>query len=100
MWELPTKKPGSGEALLDYQLNALTGAINMQIQTEKRYYTRQEYLVLEEAAGRRTTNHNHIIVNLVAQLKFALRGQNYNLFTSDVRCGYHVPTFTPIQMSW
>ncbi len=71
----------------------------MQTQTEKRYYTREEYLVLEEAAEYKseyrdgeivpmtggTTNHNHIIVNLVAHLKFALRRQNYNLFTSDVR---------------
>jgi len=71
----------------------------MQTQTEKRYYTREEYLALEEAAEYKseyrdgeivpmtggTTNHNHIIVNLVAHLKFALRGQNYNLFTSDVR---------------
>ena len=71
----------------------------MQTQTEKRYYTREEYLALEEAAEYKseyrdgeivpmtggTTNHNHIIVNLVAHLKFALRRQNYNLFTSDVR---------------
>lgn len=71
----------------------------MQTQTKKRYYTREEYLALEEAAEYKseyrdgeivpmtggTTNHNHIIVNLVAHLKFALRGQNYNLFTSDVR---------------
>lgn len=71
----------------------------MQTQTEKRYYTREEYLALEEAAEYKseyrdgkivpmtggTTNHNHIIVNLVAHLKFALRRQNYNLFTSDIR---------------
>ncbi len=71
----------------------------MQTQTGKPYYTCEEYLALEEAAESKseyrdgeivpmaggTTNHNHIIVNLVAHLKFALRGQNYNLFTSDVR---------------
>ena len=71
----------------------------MQTQTEKRYYTREEYLALEETAEYKseyhdgeivpmtggTTNHNSIIVNLVAFLKFALRGQNYKLFTSDVR---------------
>ena len=71
----------------------------MPIQTKKHYYTREEYLALEEAAEYKseyrdgeivpmtggTTNHNSIIVNLVAHLKFALRGQNYRLFTSDVR---------------
>jgi|GEM_PF-3364245 len=53
----------------------------MQTQTEKRYYTREEYLALEEVAESKseyrdgeivpmaggTTNHNHIIVNLVNQ---------------------------------
>lgn len=71
----------------------------MQTQTEKHYYTREEYLALEETAEYKseyrdgeivpmiggTTNHNHIIVNLVAHLKFALTKKNYNLFTSDVR---------------
>lgn len=71
----------------------------MQIQTEKHYCTREEYLALEEVAEYKseyrdgeivpmtggTTNHNHIVVNLVAHLKFALRRKNYNLFTSDVR---------------
>jgi Uma2 family endonuclease len=71
----------------------------MQTQTEKRSYSREEYLELEETAEYKseyrdgeivpmtggTTNHNSIIVNLVAHLKFALRRQNYKLFTSDVR---------------
>jgi Uma2 family endonuclease len=71
----------------------------MPTQTEKRYYTREEYLALEEAAKYKseyrageivpmtggTTNHNSIIINVIAHLKFALRGQNYHLFTSDVR---------------
>lgn len=71
----------------------------MQTQTEKRYYTPEEYLALEETAEYKseyhdgeivpmtggTTNHNSIIINLVAHLKFAFRGQNYRLFTSDVR---------------
>jgi Uma2 family endonuclease len=85
----------------------------MQTQIEKRYYTREEYLALEEAAEYKseyldgeivpmaggTTNHNHIIVNLVAHLKFALRGQNYNLFTSDVRLwipGYRRYTYPDV----
>jgi Uma2 family endonuclease len=87
----------------------------MQTQTEKRYYTREEYLAMEEAAEYKseyldgeivpmaggTTNHNHIIVNLVAHLKFALRGQNYNLFTSDVRLwipGYRRYTYPDIMV--
>jgi Uma2 family endonuclease len=71
----------------------------MQTQTEQRYYTREEYLALEETAEYKseyhdgeiiamtggTTNHNSIIVNLIAHLKFGLRGSNYKLFTSDVR---------------
>jgi Uma2 family endonuclease len=68
-------------------------------QTEKRYYTPEEYLALEEAAIDKseyhdgeiipmtggTTNHNSIIINLIANLKFGLRGKDYRLFTSDVR---------------
>ena len=68
-------------------------------QTEKRYYTPEEYLALEEAAIDKseyhdgeivpmtggTTNHNSIIINLIANLKFSLRGKDYTLFTSDVR---------------
>jgi len=74
-------------------------AIEKQPPTEKRYYTPQEYLALEEVAidkseyydgkivPRRggTTNHNSIIINLIANLKFGLRGKDYRLFTSDVR---------------
>ena len=71
----------------------------MQTQTEKRYYTREEYLVLEEAAEYKseyrdgeivpmaggTTNHNQIAGNVYAKLKFALKGQNYRVFITDVR---------------
>ncbi|MFB2970019.1 Uma2 family endonuclease [Aerosakkonema sp. BLCC-F183] len=71
----------------------------MQTQTEKRYYTREEYLALEETAEYKseyhdgeivpmtggTTNHNKIAGNLFAHLKFALRGRNYELFIADVR---------------
>ncbi|MGL4376482.1 MAG: Uma2 family endonuclease [Microcoleaceae cyanobacterium] len=73
--------------------------IEKKPQTEKRYYTPEEYLALEEAAIDKseyhdgeiismtggTTNHNSIIINLIANLKFGLRGKNYSLFTSDVR---------------
>lgn len=74
-------------------------AIEKLPQTEKRYYTPEEYLALEETAIDKseyhdgeiipmtggTTNHNSIIINLIANLKFGLRGKNYSLFTSDVR---------------
>lgn len=74
-------------------------AIEKQPQTEKRYYSPEEYLALEEAAIDKseyhdgeivpmpggTTNHNSIIINLIANLKFSLRGKDYTLFTSDVR---------------
>jgi Uma2 family endonuclease len=73
--------------------------IEKQPQTEKRYYTPEEYLALEEVAIDKseyhdgeiipmtggTTNHNSIIINLIANLKFGLRGKDYRLFTSDVR---------------
>ncbi|MBD2179938.1 Uma2 family endonuclease [Planktothrix sp. FACHB-1355] len=71
----------------------------MQTQTEKRYYSREEYLALEETAEYKseyhdgeivpmtggTTNHNEILGNLFARLKLALRGRGYRVFASDVR---------------
>ncbi|MBD0344325.1 MAG: Uma2 family endonuclease [Coleofasciculus sp. Co-bin14] len=71
----------------------------MQVQTPKRYYTPEEYLELEEAADYKseyrdgeivpmtggTTNHNKIALNLAAYLKFALRGQDYDIYIGDVR---------------
>ncbi|MFM9264240.1 Uma2 family endonuclease [Tychonema sp. BBK16] len=73
-------------------------AIAKQTSTEKRHYTPKEYLALEESAIDKseyhdgeiipmtggTTNHNSIIINLIANLKFGLRGKDYRLFTSDV----------------
>jgi Uma2 family endonuclease len=71
----------------------------MQVQTPKRYYTPEEYLKLEEAADYKseyqngkivpitggTTNHNKIAGNFYANLKFALRGQDYDIYIGDVR---------------
>lgn len=71
----------------------------MQLQTQKRYYTPEEYLELEEAADYKseyrdgdivpmtggTTNHNKIAGNFYAYLKFALRGQKYDIYIGDVR---------------
>jgi Uma2 family endonuclease len=67
--------------------------------TEKQYYTPEEYLALEEKAEYKheyidgkivamtggTTNHNEIAGNFYANLKFALKGQNYRIFIGDVK---------------
>ncbi len=71
----------------------------MQLQAQKRSYTPEEYLELEEAADYKseyrdgeivpmtggTTNHNKIAGNFYANLKFALRGQDYDIYIGDVR---------------
>ncbi len=71
----------------------------MQVQTQKRYYTPEEYLELEEKAEYKseyrdgeivpmtggTTNHNKIALNLAASLKIALRRKNYDVYIGDVR---------------
>lgn len=71
----------------------------MQLETQKRSYTPEEYLEFEEAAEFRseyrdgeiipmtggTTNHNKIAGNFYAYLKFALRGKSYDVYISDVR---------------
>ncbi|MDZ8184396.1 MAG: Uma2 family endonuclease [Nostoc sp. ChiSLP02] len=70
----------------------------MQI-TQQRYYTPEEYLELEEAADYKseyidgqiipmaggTANHNRISLNLSANLNFAFRQQEYEVFMSDIR---------------
>lgn len=69
------------------------------MQTQQRFYTPEEYLALEEQADFRSEyrdgeivpmtggsiNHNTIIVNLCALLKFGLRGKSLKVFTSDLR---------------
>lgn len=71
----------------------------MLVQTKPQTYTGEEYFALEEKSDIKheyhqgeivpmtggTTNHNRIIINLVAFLKFAFRGKPLSLFTSDVR---------------
>jgi Uma2 family endonuclease len=70
----------------------------MQV-TEKRYYTPEEYLQLEEVADYKSeyidgeiipmaggsTNHNRIALNLSAALNFAFKQQDYEVFMGDVR---------------
>ncbi|MBE9126209.1 MULTISPECIES: Uma2 family endonuclease [unclassified Coleofasciculus] len=71
----------------------------VQIKTVKPYYTPEEYLELEEKADYKneyrdgaivamtggTTNHNKIALNFAANLKFGLRGQEYDIYIGDVR---------------
>ena len=66
---------------------------------ERRYYTPEEYLALEETAEYKseyhdgeivpmaggTTNHNRIARNMLIALSLQLRGQDYELFIGDVR---------------
>lgn len=72
-----------------------------QTEIKKRHYTPEEYLALEATAEFKseyhdgeiipmtggTTNHNQIIINLIANFKSPLQQQNCRLFTSDVRLG-------------
>ncbi|WP_016952790.1 Uma2 family endonuclease [Anabaena sp. PCC 7108] len=69
------------------------------MQTQTRYYTPEEYLELEEKAEYKneyrdgdivlmtggTTNHNKIAGNFYADLKFALKKKNYDVYIGDVR---------------
>jgi Uma2 family endonuclease len=71
----------------------------MTVATDKHTYTFEEYLELEETANNKheyqdgeivemtggTTNHNKIALNFAAYLKFALKGQTYNIFIGDVK---------------
>lgn len=71
----------------------------MQLEIQKKSYTAEQYLELEEKAELRseyrdgeivpmtggTTNHNKISLNLAASLKIALRGKKYDVYMSDVR---------------
>lgn len=71
----------------------------MQLQTNPRIYTPEEYLKLEEQAEYRseyrdgeiipmtggTTNHNEISLNLATNLRFSLKKQNYRVYMADVR---------------
>ena len=70
----------------------------MQV-TDKRYYSPEEYIALEEAADYKSeyidgeiipmaggsTNHNQIAGNFYAELSFAFKKLDYRVFMSDVR---------------
>ena len=87
----------------------------MLLQDKKRYYTADEYLELEKAADYKseyrdgeivpmaggTTNHNKIALNFAAHLKFALKGQAYDIYIGDVRLwipDYRQYTYPDIQV--
>ncbi|WP_319419323.1 Uma2 family endonuclease [Pleurocapsa sp. FMAR1] len=69
------------------------------MQLQARTYTPEEYLQLEEQAEYKseyrdgeiipmtggTTNHNEISLNLVTNLRFSLKKQNYRVYMVDVR---------------
>lgn len=71
----------------------------MQAQAQQQYYSPAEYLELEEKAEFKSEyrdgeivpmtggsiNHNRIYLNVAAYLKFALKGRNFQVFTSDLR---------------
>ncbi|MEC4817020.1 MAG: Uma2 family endonuclease [Scytonema sp. PMC 1069.18] len=71
----------------------------MVIQTEKRYYTPEEYLILEEKAVDRheyrdgeiitmpggTTNHNQIALNFCRKFPLKIENQDYYIYINDVR---------------
>jgi Uma2 family endonuclease len=76
----------------------------MVLQTEKRYYTPQEYLKLEERAEfrseyidgeiiprpRGTTNHNKIAGNFCRKFPLTLQEQDYEVYIVDVKlCAIH-----------
>jgi Uma2 family endonuclease len=68
-------------------------------ETDKKYYTPEEYLALEEQADDKseyrdgeivprigeTTHHNELALTLAALLKLQLRKQNYRVYMGDVR---------------
>ncbi len=71
----------------------------MIVETQRNYYTPEEYLELEKNAEYKheyrngeiipmtggTTNHNKIAVNFSFYFKLAKRGENYEIFIGDVR---------------
>ncbi|MGK7960673.1 Uma2 family endonuclease [Crocosphaera sp.] len=87
----------------------------MIIQTEKRYYTPEEYLTLEEKAIDRheyrdgdivlmtggTTNHNQIALNFCRQFPLNIKDQEYYTYINDVRLWieqYRLYTYTDVMI--
>ena len=87
----------------------------MQVQTDSRIYTPEEYLKLEEQAEYKseyrdgeiipmtggTTDHNEISLNLTTNLRFNLRKQGYRVYMADVRLWiprYRVYTYPDVML--
>jgi len=84
----------------------------MVLQTEKRYYTPEEYLELEEKAEFKseyrdgeiipmtggTTNHNKIAGNFYKKFPLTVQGQAYDIYFGDVRLWIPVIVSTHILM--
>lgn len=74
-------------------------ASEKQPPTEKRYYTPEEYLALEESAIDKseyhdgeivpmtggTTNHNKLALNFCRKFPLTVNGQDYETFINEVR---------------
>ena len=73
--------------------------VTTSLETNKKYYTRAEYLQLEEIAEEKheyhdveiikmtggTTNHNKLALKIASSLLFALEDQNYEIYIGYVR---------------
>jgi hypothetical protein len=77
----------------------------MTVALEKKHYSFEEYLALEETADEKheyqdgeivsmtggTTEHNKIALNFASNLKFTLKTKKYNIFIGDVKLW--IPTY-------
>lgn len=87
----------------------------MILQTEKRRYTPEEYLELEETAEYKneykdgeiipipevTTNHNKIAGNFCKKFPLTVQGENYDIYMSDVKLwipNYRVYTYPDVMV--
>jgi Uma2 family endonuclease len=89
--------------------------IKMPVQTDKKYYTPEEYLELEEKAEYKneyrdgeivpmtggTTNHNKIILNFCRKFPLTIEEQDYDIYAGDVRLWiprYRVYTYPDVMV--
>ncbi|MDZ8024409.1 MAG: Uma2 family endonuclease [Nostoc sp. DedQUE11] len=87
----------------------------MVLQTEKLYYTPEEYLELEEKAEYKneyrdgeiipmtggTTNHNKIAGNFYKKFPLTVQGQAYDTYIGDVKLAiprYHIYTYPDVMV--
>ncbi|QIR38635.1 Uma2 family endonuclease [Tolypothrix sp. PCC 7910] len=87
----------------------------MQTQTQKIFYTPEEYLQLEKTSKVKneywdgeilqmaggTTNYNEIAGNFYANFKFRMRGKNYKIYMGDVKLSiprYRIYTYPDIMV--